>query len=89
MFYTESLHSIWQQSIKATTFIYFQTVSGRVTTQNSATFYVKVACFLHANHRFVLCLTQSCRASRDEKDDKQKTLYGFYRYIKKNQTARR
>ena len=39
---------------------------GRVTTQNSATFYVKVACFLHANHRFILCLTQACRASRDE-----------------------
>ena len=42
--------------------IYFQTVSGRVTTRNSATFDAKVGRFLSVNSRVVPCKTMNYKS---------------------------
>lgn len=77
MLYIEHLLRPKMLFVKKTVLFYFRTVNGRVTEQNSATFYVKVAYFLSVNHRLFLQEMQNCQLR-----------YGHYAQTGKDGTSR-
>ncbi len=54
LYYRLNVCHTGQPYLSKITSLFFQTVSGRVTKQNSATFHSKVACFLPINHRLAI-----------------------------------